>query len=80
MEHILPTDRPIKDYTKKIVVKKNDVPKVVGKSSYRSVKPVLDAVVKNFIGMLDDRGNIYGKLHLVTNTSQMSGEPSQQVV
>ena len=30
--------------------------------------------------MLDDGDNIYGKLHLVSNTSQLAGGPAKQVV
>ena len=35
---------------------------------------------KDMINMEDSRDNILGKLHLVTNISQMPGEPAQQVV
>ena len=80
MENIPITGKSIKEYTDEFEVKKNDVSKIMGKPTYTTVKPVLDAVDKNLIGMLDDRDNIYGKLHLVSNTSQLAGGPAQQVV
>ena len=36
---------------------------------------MLDAVDENLIGMYDERNLLYGKLHLVLNTSQLQGEP-----
>ena len=67
MEHIPPTGKSVKECMEQFVMKKNDMPTIVGKPTYTTVKPVLDAVDKNLIGMLDDRDNIYGKLHLVSN-------------
>mmetsp|Transcript_48965 Transcript_48965/g.55453 ORF Transcript_48965/g.55453 Transcript_48965/m.55453 type:complete len:98 (+) Transcript_48965:267-560(+) len=80
MKSIPTTRKSIKEYTDEFEVKKNDVPKVIGKPTYTTVKPVLDAVDKNLIGMKDDRDDIYGKLHLVSDTSQLQGGPAQQVV
>ena len=34
----------------------------------------------NLISMLDPRDNVWGKLHLVSNTNQMPGGPAQQIV
>ena len=80
MEYILPTGRSVKEYVEQFATKKNYVPKIIVKATYTTVKSVLDAVDKNIISMLDDRDNIYGKLHLVSNTSHLAGGPAHQVV
>ena len=40
----------------------------------------MDAVDKNLINMEDDRDPIYGKLRIVSNTSQLVNIPAIQVV
>ena len=40
----------------------------------------MDANNKNLINMDDERDPIYGKLHIVSNTSQLLGGPAVQVV
>ena len=77
MEHIPPKGKSLEAFTEDFVIKKNDVPKVSREPTYITMKPVLDVVDKNLIGMLYDQDNIYRKLHLVSNTSQLAGGPAQ---
>ena len=55
MEHIPPKGKSVEAYTEDFVMKKNDVPKISGKPTFTTVKPLLDAVDRNLIGMLDDK-------------------------
>ena len=55
MEHIPPKGKTVKEYTEQFKVKKNDMPKIIGKTTYSSVKLLLDAVDTNLINMVDDR-------------------------
>ena len=71
MEQAPPTAKTIVSFMKEFVVKNNDVPPISGKPTFTTCKPLLDAVDKNRITMKDDRDPIYGKLHTVTNTSQL---------
>ena len=74
------TAKSIKSFIDEFVAKKNDVPPISGKPSSTTCKPLLDAVDENLINMKDDRDPIYGKLHTVTNTSQLVGGLVQQMV
>ena len=80
METIPTTGKSVEAYTDEFGVKKNEVPNIMGKPTYTTVKPVLDMVDKILIGMYDERDLLYGKLHLVSNRSQLQGGPPQQVV
>ena len=80
MEHIPPKGRSVEEYTEQFVVKKDDMPRIRGNPNYLTCKPVLDRVKTNLINMLNPRDNTWGKLHIVSNTSQIPREPAQQVV
>ena len=80
LESVPTAGKSIKSFTDELVKGKNDVPKVLGKPSFTTVKPVLDAVDTNLIAMLDPRDPQYGKLHLVEDTSILPNGPAQQIV
>ena len=61
-------------------MKENDIPAIRGKPTFTSCKPLMDAIHKNPINMNDERDPIYGKLHTVSNTSQLPGGLVVQVV
>ena len=73
MEQAPSTAKSIESFMKEFVMKKNDVPPISGKPTLTKVNSLLDVVDQNLINMNDDRDTIYGKLHLVTNTSQLVG-------
>ena len=78
---LIPTiGKSIKSFTVEFVVKKNDVPKIMGKSTFTTVKSLLEAIGKNPIGMYNPRNPLYGKMHLINNTSQLGGGPAQQIL
>ena len=58
------------------VIKKNNVPPISGKPTFTTCKSLMDAINKNLINMKDDRDPIYGKLHTVSNTSQLVYGPA----
>ena len=61
-------------------MKKNDIGVICGKPTFTLVQPLINAVKKNLITMLDDRDPIYGKLHLLEDTSQLPNGSAAQVV
>ena len=69
LEPIPTTGKSIKSYTDEFVVKKNDIPKIMGKLTFTTMKPLLEGIVKNLISMYDPKNPLYGKLHLIDDTS-----------
>ena len=55
METIPTAEKLVEAYADKFAVKKNEVPKIIGKPTYTIVKPLLDAVDKNLIDMYNER-------------------------
>ena len=80
LESVPTAGKLVKSFTDDFVKGGNDVPKVLGKPSFTTVKPVLDAVDINLIAMKDQRDPQYGKLHLIEDTSILPNGPPQQVV
>ena len=80
MDTPVPIPKLIKSFMDGFVTKKNDIPPVSEKPTFTLCKPLMDAFDKNLINMEDDRDPIYGKLHLVSNTSQLLNGPALQVV
>ena len=74
------TGKMIQLFMNEFVVKKNEVSKIMGKPTCTTVKPLVDAIVKNLIGMYDARDPLFGKLHLIDDRSQLVGGPAQQVL
>ena len=75
MEHVTAKGVTPEDYTKLFKIKKNDVQRIVGKPTYATVKPILDAVEINLINMNDQRDAIWGKLHILEDTSILANGP-----
>ena len=80
LESVPTAGKSIQSFTDEFLVKKNEVPKITDKSTYTTVKPLLDAVDKILIGMYNTRDPLFRKLHLIDDTSQLVGGPAQQVV
>ena len=80
MEQTPPTSKSIKSFMDKFVMKTNIAPPISGKPTFTTCKPLMDTVDKNLINMNTDHDPIYGKLHTVTNTSQLVNGPALQVV
>ena len=59
MEHVRPRGKSVVEFTDQFKVKRNNVPKVMGKPTYSLCKPVLDATETNLINMEDPRDNIW---------------------
>lgn len=76
MEHVWPNSKSVTEFTNQFKVKRNDVPRIMRKSTYSFCKPMLDAVGMDLINMEDPRVNIWGEIHLVTDTSQLPGGPA----
>ena len=73
------TPMSIKQYEELFTLKKNDIGVICGKPTFTKLQPLHDAVEKNLIAIYDDRDPIYGKLHILEDTSQLPGEPDDQV-
>ena len=80
MEQTPPIAKLIKSFMDEFVMKKNDVPPISEIPTFTTYKPLIDTVNKNLINMKDDRDPIYGKLHIVSNKSQLVNGPALQVV
>ena len=80
MDQPPPTPTSIKSFMNEMIMKKNDISTIRRKPTFTSCKPLIDAVDKNLINMDNERDPIYGKLHTVSNTSQLPGGPALQVV
>mgnify|MGYP005697985585 CR=1 FL=1 len=63
MEHVQAKGVTPEDYTKQFKIKKNDVQQIVGKPTYATVKPILDAVEMNLINMDDRRDAVWETTH-----------------
>ena len=75
MEHVQAKGVTPEDYTKQFKIKKNDVQRIVGKPTYASVKLILDAVEMNLVNMNDQRDAVWGKLHILEDTSILANGP-----
>ena len=69
----------VKQYEELFPLKKNDIGVICGKPTFTLLQPLHDALEKNLIAMPDERDTIYGKLHLLEDTSQLAGGPDDQV-
>ena len=79
MEHVQAKGVTPEDYTKQFKIKKNDVQRIVGKPTYATVKPILDAVEMNLINMDDQRDAVWGKLHILEDTSILANGPPAMI-
>jgi len=79
MEHVQAKGVTPEDYTKNFKIKKNDVPRITGKPTYATVKPILDAVETNLINMNDQRDPFWGKLHILQDTSGLVNGPDAMI-
>ena len=70
----------VKQYEELFQLKKNDIGVIRGKPTFTLLQPLQDAIEKNLIAMFDDRDPVYGKLHILEDTSQLAGGPAAQVV
>ena len=61
-------------------MKKNDISVICGRPTFTSCKPLMNVIDKNLIHMDDEHDQIYEKLHIISNTSQLPGGPAVQVV
>ena len=80
LETVPAAGKSIKDIMEDFVKKQNDLQKVIGKPSFTTTKPVMDAVEINLLHMHDGRDIQFGKLHLIEDTSQLPNGPAAQVV
>ena len=80
MEHVRAKGNSAKEFANEFKVKKNDIQRIIGRPTYASIKPLIDAVETNLINMDDLRDPIWGKLHLIQNTAQLANGPAAQVV
>ena len=70
----------VKQYEEAFPLKKNDIGVICGKPTFTLLQPMHDSLEKNLIVMYDDRNPVYGKLHILEDTSQLAGGPAVQVV
>ena len=61
-------------------MKKNDSPPIHRKPTFMLCQPLIDTIDKNLIRMKNYRDLVYGKLHLIEDTSRLAGAPAAQVV
>ena len=54
MEQAPSIGKSIESFMNDLLMKMNDVPKIDGKPTFTTVKPLLDTVDKNLINMKDD--------------------------
>ena len=80
MDAPAPIPTTTKQYMEQFPLKKNDIGVIRGKPTFTSCQPLIDAVEKNLIAMPDDWDPIYGKLHLLEDTSQLPNGPAAQVL
>ena len=79
MEHVQAKGVTPEDYTKNFKIKKNDVPRIIGKPTYAKVKPILDAVEMNLINMNDQQDPIWGKLNILQDKSILANGPASMI-
>ena len=79
MEHVQAKGVTPEDYTKQFKIKKNDVPRIIGKPTYATVKQILDAVEMISINMNDQQNPIWGKLHILQDTSILPNGPAAMI-
>ena len=79
MEHVQAKGVTPEDYTKQFKIKMNDVPRIIGKPTYATIRPILDAVEMNLINMNDQQDPIWGKLHILQDTSGLANGPPAMI-
>ena len=80
MEHVRAKGNSPEEFASLFKVKRNDVPRIIGKPIFTVVKPILDAVKVNLINMGDDRNLIWRKLHITENARLLPNGTALQVV
>ena len=80
MKHVQAKGSTIEEFTSEFKVKKNEVQRVIGRPTYLSLKPLIDAVETNLINMDDLRDPIWGKLHMIQIIAQSANRPAAQVM
>ena len=80
MDQPPPTPKLIKSFMDEMINKKNDIPTICRKPTFTSCKLSMNAIDKSLININNEHDPIYGKLHTVSNTSQLPGGPALQVV
>ena len=78
MEHIRLKGVTADDYTEQFKVKRNNIQRMEGKPPYAMVKLVLNAVKMNLINMDDQQDAVWGKLHIIQNTSLLANGPAHR--
>lgn len=79
MDKIQPKGITQEQFKSEFTVKANDVPRIEGKPTYATLRPLRKAVERNLMAMLDDRDPYYGRLHLIGDTSQLPNGPSSPI-
>ena len=80
LETVPAAGKSIKAIMDDFVKGQNALQKVIGKPSFTTTKPVMDAVEINLIHMPDRRDVQFGKLHLIEDTSLLQNGPAVQIV
>ena len=79
LETVPAAGKSIKAIMDDFVKGQNALQKVIGKPSFTTTKPVIDAVEINLINMPDRRDLQFGKLHLIEDTSLLPNGPALQI-